>query len=80
MRQIETLHWRRISKAEAKRRFKNGEQVYLLPHRMNPENIWMSPFSTQGAQDFDKFCNAVVYYNCTSETGNYLSYYERKVS
>lgn len=80
MIQITTAHYKRISKAAARRRYDAGEPVYFCPVNLNPESPWgllYGPIST--SEPFEKHVNAFEWYNCTSnETGRYTAFYVRR--
>lgn len=79
MRHIETRHYIRISKAEAREWVARGlgGNIYALPCKLHPENMWLQPEPILN-EDFEEFTNNFQLYNCNSETGRYLSYYRRK--
>ena len=71
----------KITKALAKKMYDNGEEIMILPNKLNPK----SPLASwiQGPGDgywtFEKLCNAVFYYSCSPETGMNLAYYAKEV-
>lgn len=78
MIRIITKNWERISKASAKKLFREHKELLgVLPHNMHPENKFMPPFVPHNADNFEKFCNSVAYYNCNKDTGRYLAYYKK---
>ncbi len=74
----------RISKRMARELYEYGYKVYFCPCNLNPENpcwslgIWENKYLWGQYEDFDKLCNEYTYYNCNSETGEYISFYIKK--
>lgn len=68
---------RRINKKEARRRFNQGEEITLLACKIWIDNPWIGGYriDNKDERDFDSIVNSFEYYNCTSETGYYASYY-----
>ena len=74
---------RKITKAEAKKRYNKGEKIYLNPSKMRVNSFWWSaPSFTKRDEiergndgDFEKLVNAFWYYNCNSEMGKVVHYY-----
>lgn len=64
----------RISKTKAKRLYDKID-VYLLPHKLNPDNMFMPPTMIPKNEDFYSFLNSYSYYNCNSGTGRYCAFY-----
>ena len=74
--------YKRIDKRIAKRYCIEGTHVvFAVPHKMNPESFWinggvlLSDLVTDDINTFNKVCNSIEYYQCTSETGKYLAFY-----
>lgn len=78
----------RITKWKAKGYFAEGKDVYMLPNRLSPANIWMPPALMTRPDDedgeihnnanlFERIENAYSYYNCNFEVGDYVSFYVR---
>ena len=66
----------RIYKEEARKRYENGEKIYLLPSKARIGSIWISPIMIiKGEGTFDSKVNAFSYYNCSAETGRAVHYY-----
>lgn len=80
MRKIETKNYTRISKATARKLYNAGEEICILPCKMNPENMWWKPMVLQideeNGASFDGVVNAATFYNCNYETGYYLAFYK----
>lgn len=80
---INNIKYFRVTKTVALRKYLNGEELIVAPHKVNPSTRWcnystVSNFNRVGdKQDFEKIMNAIRYYNCNPETGHYLSYYVR---
>ena len=64
----------RISKTKAKNIYNNVD-VYILPHLINPDNMWMPPTLIPKNEDFTTFINNYSHYNCNAETGRYCAFY-----
>lgn len=82
---IETENYKRISKAEARRRYNSGLDIYLLPAKMNPENMWgmmvCASNSWWGCEEysFDTFLITYNHFNCQyAELGTYPAFYIKK--
>lgn len=78
MKNIVTKNFIRISKAEAKKRFENGEVVYAIAHKQHPENMFAPAFALPHNYCFDTIVAHATWYNCrNNETGKYLAYYRK---
>lgn len=68
---------RRINKKEARRRFNQGEEITLVACKMLVDSPWGlgCRVDNSDSRDFDRIVNNFEYYNCTSQTGYYASYY-----
>lgn len=74
----------RVSKAIANRAFNCGSTVLIAPVNANP-NFWHGSLVHYCSIDyndifgvagqFNRVCNAIIYYNCNSEMGRYLKYF-----
>lgn len=69
----------RVSKRKAEKLYNMGFDVVCAPCKMRPEG---SPFAmgytaniARCNSDFIGFCNSFMYYNCSAETGRYISFY-----
>lgn len=69
----------RVSKRKAKKLYNMGFDVVCAPCKMRPEG---SPFAmgytaniARCNSDFIGFCNSFMNYNCSAETGRYISFY-----
>lgn len=74
--------FRRITKAEAKRRYIAGETIRIVPVNLRPDNFWgfYADIKNDSPRRFEAFINEYSYYNCIdSETGRYLAFYTREV-
>jgi len=65
----------KIDKRQARKFFKQGQEIYMLPSRMNLRSVWYKPYKLMNSIDFDKQVNAYEYYNCNSETGSRAKFY-----
>lgn len=78
MRKIETAHYTRISKAEARKRYERGGDVFFCPVNLNPESprgvVWCPPLG----EDFGRLCDKFAYYNYDAERGYYPAFYTER--
>lgn len=67
----------KINKATARKLYNNGNNIIIVPCKMNPSSPWLnSPTSNNNDNtDFDTLCNYITYYQCSSETGQRLAFY-----
>lgn len=81
MRAIYSDYFVRISKQTARRCFADGENVYILACKLNPEGPWTRPALMQRTTEtgeeraFDDIVNAYSYYNCGYAAGDYPAFY-----
>ena len=71
---------KRIQKRTAKKLYNNGSTIVLAPCKLNPEGLWYSGMPVNNKEiktDFETICNRFYSYNCSNETGMYISFYER---
>ena len=68
---------KQINKRKAEKLFKKGIEIYVNPCKLRLFSNWTSPFpiENQETRTFEEFINSIEYYNCNSETGNYLHYF-----
>ena len=73
----------------AKKLFEAGAKIRMVPHNINPSNIWglyadIKILNSARIQEMDdiRYCNDFnfivtnySYYNCNNETGLYLHFY-----
>lgn len=88
MVKIETAHWRRISKAKARKLYISGKDIMIVPHKVNPENEWgVGSIVHQHPEIpeyerywfWDRLIDQFVLYNCQyNELGKYPAFYERR--
>lgn len=79
MIKIETTKYIRINKRQARKIYENNGELFMIPHKMNPENSYgmlLGPVNT--FFPFDQIVNSATYYNCNSECGWYLAFYIKK--
>ena len=73
---------KRVNKTVARKAFDAGADVYLLPHKVRFDNMWVSPSKIKKARNgdtFEKYVNAYIYYNCQyKELGTYPSFFTYK--
>lgn len=71
----------RINKAQARKAFNLGRDVFIVPVKMMPTNDWGTtinrnqPLGIGRTRSFDEIVNAFIFYNCLSETGYYPAFY-----
>ena len=75
MQHIITSKYYRISKHAAKRRYNNFQKIYMIPCNLHPENIYFDMLCPEFGGDFDEIIKNFIFYNCTAETGRYVSFY-----
>lgn len=75
MRKIETAHYTRIGKAEARKRYERGEDVFFCPVNSNPDSPWGVVWCPPLGEDFRHLCEKFRYYNCDAERGYYPAFY-----
>ena len=73
----------------AKKLFEAGTKIRIVPHKINPNNVWglyadikkidsvplESIYDIKYYNDFNRIVNDFRYYNCSNETGLYCSFY-----
>ena len=73
------IHVKRIDKREARKRFYEGEDIYLKLCKINPTSEWVDDVITNKRAlrgfFFDSLVNTFEYYNCNNKTGTYASFY-----
>ena len=86
MVKIETRHWRRITKAKAKKMYMEGDgPILIVPHKVNPENRFgiglpiHNQFEPSTEEEWNNFLNEYCWYNCQYNVlGRYPAFYERR--
>lgn len=70
---------KRISMTVARKLYKKGAQIYLMPSKAVIGSIWILPTRISAddydPRDFDAEVNAYRYYNCSKETGMRVHFY-----
>jgi hypothetical protein len=75
----------KITKAQARKLFEKGEDIYLNPSKMRPNGVWHQALKTNKevltnklytTPSFDALVNEYRYYNCTKETGLTVHFYK----
>lgn len=73
-----------ITKGLAKKLFDNGHDILIMPNRLKPSNYawkklatWVH--STGKADEFNKLCELVSFYNCNPKNGMELAFYAKEV-
>lgn len=76
MIQVTTAHYKRISKAAARRIYDNGGELYFCPVKLNPESPWgLLYWPGDRGTSFDDHVNVFEAFNCNAETGRYTAFY-----
>lgn len=68
----------RVNKATARKLYRNGCEIHLLPCKVRLKNEWVSPIAISletHNETFDRVVNQYEYYNCNAELGYYAHYY-----
>lgn len=68
----------RVNKATARKMYRSGCEIHLLPCKVRLNKVWVSPISIslESHNDtFDRVVNQYEYYNCNAELGYYAHYY-----
>jgi len=60
--------------------FNDGQKIQLFANKVNPVNMWISPFEIQkdeiaNPKGFDFIIDRFELFNCSYETGYYTSFY-----
>ena len=81
--------YKKVNKKQARKLFLQRYDIYLLPCKVNLQNMWIKPciisiVNKENGKardvDFDKLVNEYEYYNCNyNELGKYASYYIKEV-
>ena len=84
MREYNNDGIKRIDKRTAKKLYNNGKDVLFIPCNLRPDNmwglgIWQNKDLNGQYDDFDKLVMWYSWYNCTAETGKYISFYVKGV-
>ena len=72
-----------INKTAAKKRFENGETIFLQSSKMLFDNVWQSAFPINIGEvkhlgeTLETICNSYLYYNCDKERGKYIHFFVR---
>lgn len=79
MIQIETKHYKRITKHHARKRYADGKPVYFCPCAINPENLTWGVWNPSSNNiDFEKLVAEYRFYNCDCDRGYYVNFYIKK--
>lgn len=68
----------KVNKATARKLFRKGVRIYVLPCKVRYDNPWIQPFLLQKTNTFDRIVLEYEFYNCNAELGYYCSYYAEK--
>lgn len=74
--------YKRVTKAHARKLVDGGNRVAVAPVNQRLDRMWTTPIKVSlelldfNGQTLEQFLNEVMYYNCNSELGKYLAYYE----
>ena len=75
MIKLETNEYIRVGKKDARKYYKSGFKVFVLPCNVGLNSSWISPTILPKSRDFDNIMNEYMYYNCNSELGYYPSFF-----
>lgn len=71
--------YKKVSLKTAKKSFKNGRMVYLMPSRLRMEDVykWLTPYGIDNSdkRSFENIVSAFRKSNCNHDFGLYVSYY-----
>lgn len=69
--------WHRVDKRVARKAYKAGAVVGLVPCQSSICSMWVSSIdvSNRSNMDFDTIVNEFEYYNCNLELGKHAAYY-----
>ena len=68
----------KVNKATARKMYRSGCEIHLLPCKVRLNNEWVSPIPVSletHKETFDRVVNQYEYYNCNAELGYYAHYY-----
>lgn len=74
------MNFKKVQKRTARNLFNLGLNIYLLPYKVNPNNVWglgrIYKISDDRNMNFDDIVNEFEYYNCSyNELGKYAAFY-----
>lgn len=67
------MSYHRITAKEARERLESGKQVIAVPSKMRPDSMFACVVDR--VNDFTKWSNEFIYYNCNKETGTVIAFY-----
>lgn len=73
-----TTTYTRIRKPAARKLFAEGKSFWIVPCNLRPEFgllINGDTLHSTSWEDFEKFLNCFIYYNCNNECGRYPAFY-----
>ncbi len=76
MKQYINSTWERINKADARKLYDRGNDIYILPCKLDPDNhggLMQGPLNT--VYPFETVVFNATRYNCHSTVGSYLAFY-----
>lgn len=74
MRKISIDGFKRVNRGTAKKLFEEGKSVYGVPCNLRP-SVGVCALFDKNNGTFESIENAIMYYNCNSETGKTLWFY-----
>ena len=83
MKKITTEHYEHVTYKTAVKLLNGGEDIFITPHRLNPESPWHFLFLVnknmldEKQTTLDIYIKSIVWYNCNSQTGKYPAYYKK---
>lgn len=73
-----TTTYTRIRKPTARKLFTEGKSFWIVPCNLRPEfGLLINGDTLHSAswEDFEKFLNCFIYYNCNNDSGRYPAFY-----
>lgn len=73
-----TTTYTRIRKPTARKLFAEGKSFWIVPCNLRPEfGLLINGDTLHSAswEDFEKFLNCFIYYNCNNDSGRYPAFY-----
>jgi hypothetical protein len=76
MNQVTTQNYKRVSKAQAEKIWKEGGILVIAACKMDPETEFGFEITeNREPEQWEAVINSFIYYNCTYETGYYPAFY-----
>lgn len=75
----QTITVKQIQKRTAKKLYDQGKTIYFQASNLRPFGVWQSIMLVTSKQEeisFENLCNEYTWYNCDSERGKYINFYQ----